>query len=82
MTLLNSIRFYHAHSEQAVIAHSSYQLGCLSIKKVNSKLIVTLLEVSEREEDVVGLYLSTRPLKIWAGVSTNMQTQHLLAISQ
>ena len=46
--------------------HSSYQLGCLS-RVVGWKLVVTLLEVSEREECVVACHGHT--LQLSAGLS-------------
>ena len=45
---------------------SRYQLGCLS------RLVITLLEVSEREEGVVAV--KNPP---WVGAATKMRTQHL-----
>ena len=42
--------------------YSSYQLGCLS-RTEGYLLVVTLLEVSEKEEGVVALHLPSGPLK-------------------
>ena len=56
---------------------SSYQLGCLGEKE----RVVTLLEVSEREEGVVALLLRTGPLKpLCIGAGTEMRTQYLPAV--
>ena len=46
--------------------HSSYQLGCLSTERL--VVVVTLLEVSDREEGVVALYVPIGPLKtlLWS----------------
>ena len=41
--------------------HSSYQLGCL-YRTEGYKVVVTLLEVSEREEGVVALRLPIGPV--------------------
>ena len=61
--------------------HSSYQLGCLSTERL--VVVVTLLEVSDREEGVVALHLPIGPLKtlLWVGVGTKMRTQNLPAHS-
>ena len=55
--------------------HSSYQRDCLG------QLVVTMLEVSEREESVVALHLPIGPLKhlLWVGAGTEMRTQYLPA---
>ena len=53
--------------------HSSYQLGCLS-RTDGYELVVTVLEVSEKEEGVVAIHLPTGPLKnpLWVGASTEI----------
>ena len=52
------------NSEQAVIAH-----GCRGhTLDYLSRTVVSLLEVSEREEGVVALHLPTGPLKTCSGL--------------
>ena len=72
------------NSEQAVIAHACHRYtlqlsGGLSVQ--DSMLVVTLLEVIEKEEGVVALHLPSGPLKraFWVGTSTEMRTQYLPA---
>ena len=60
---------------------SSYQLGCLS-RTEGLKLVLTLLEVSEREEGVVAIHTPTHWVfknPLWVGDSTEMRTQYLPA---
>ena len=47
--------------------HSSYELGCLA-RTDGKQLVVTLLEVSEKEDDVVALHLPTGTLKTRSGL--------------
>ena len=47
--------------------HSSYQLGCLS-RAEGYLLVITQLEVSEREEDVVALHQPIGLLKTCYGL--------------
>ena len=51
----------------AMGTHSSYQLGCLS-RTLGQELVITLLEVSDREEGVVALHLPIGSLKTHSGL--------------
>ena len=61
----------HIQSILAVIAHACHghtlQLGCLS-RTVGKWLVVTLLEVSEKEYSIVALYLPYGPLRTCSGL--------------
>ena len=60
--------------------YHSYELGCLYMT-VCLYLVVTLLEVSEKEEALVALHLPIGPLKkpLWVGAGNEMRTQYLSA---
>ena len=47
--------------------HSSYQLGCL-FRTDGYYLVVTLLEVSEKEEGVVAIHLPMGPFNTRSGL--------------
>ena len=55
--------------------HSSFELGCV-FRTEGYKLVVTLLEVSGREERVEALHLPTGPLKTRSGLKPVPRCEH------